>query len=402
MRARIAFRALISGGSLPGLARRAAALGAPRVRGERLRRSRSAASTRRASFWIVLAVATVLAVLALWRHWRWAFVALAAAALVPRGAGRARAARLGGRLVGVRRRRAGRRRDPGAGRRRRRGLRGDRRAAAAGPPARGRPRRVRARHRRRRRVADGRRAPRRRRDRRRRRRRRHGRWPSSATRSTRLHGVAAVRPAGAGPRLRRAGVWSSEWTPDDPLFDEFEPTGLAFAGDTAYASLGAHRPAGLGHARRRAPDARRPPAASAGSRRSRTGAEEVDGLRRRPDRGRSRRQRLHPAGRLRRPLARRASSPRWRPASARRATSPPTPAAPSTSPTPATAACTASTPTAASARSSAPRPSGAACGDGLDDPLALDPRRCTAVKALAVDRDGNLYMALQNVAMIVG
>jgi hypothetical protein len=39
---------------------------------------------------------------------------------------------------------------------------------------------------------------------------------------------------------------------------------------------------------------------------------------------------------------------------------------------------------------------------GLDDPLALDPRRCTAVKALAVDRAGNVYMALTNLAMIVG
>jgi hypothetical protein len=40
--------------------------------------------------------------------------------------------------------------------------------------------------------------------------------------------------------------------------------------------------------------------------------------------------------------------------------------------------------------------------DGLDDPLALDPSRCTAVKALAVDRAGNVYMALESVGMIVG
>ena len=39
---------------------------------------------------------------------------------------------------------------------------------------------------------------------------------------------------------------------------------------------------------------------------------------------------------------------------------------------------------------------------GLDDPLALDPRRCTAVKALAVDGAGNLYLALRNAGMIVG
>jgi len=41
-------------------------------------------------------------------------------------------------------------------------------------------------------------------------------------------------------------------------------------------------------------------------------------------------------------------------------------------------------------------------GRGLDDPLALDIRRCTGVRALAVDRDGNLYLALRGVAMIVG
>jgi hypothetical protein len=39
---------------------------------------------------------------------------------------------------------------------------------------------------------------------------------------------------------------------------------------------------------------------------------------------------------------------------------------------------------------------------GLDDPLALDPRRCTAVDRVAVDRAGNLYLALKNVGMIAG
>lgn len=39
---------------------------------------------------------------------------------------------------------------------------------------------------------------------------------------------------------------------------------------------------------------------------------------------------------------------------------------------------------------------------GLDDPLALDASRCTAVSALAVDRSGNLYLALENVGMILG
>jgi NHL repeat len=39
---------------------------------------------------------------------------------------------------------------------------------------------------------------------------------------------------------------------------------------------------------------------------------------------------------------------------------------------------------------------------GLDDPLALDVRRCLGVQALAVDREGNLYLALRGVARIVG
>jgi NHL repeat len=40
--------------------------------------------------------------------------------------------------------------------------------------------------------------------------------------------------------------------------------------------------------------------------------------------------------------------------------------------------------------------------NGLDDPLAHDPRRCTGVRAVTVDRAGNLYLALLNVAQIVG
>jgi sugar lactone lactonase YvrE len=39
---------------------------------------------------------------------------------------------------------------------------------------------------------------------------------------------------------------------------------------------------------------------------------------------------------------------------------------------------------------------------GGDEPLALDVRRCLGVKALAVDGDGNLYLALRGVARIVG
>jgi hypothetical protein len=41
-------------------------------------------------------------------------------------------------------------------------------------------------------------------------------------------------------------------------------------------------------------------------------------------------------------------------------------------------------------------------GRGLDDPLSLDIRSCIGVRALAVDREGNLYLALRSLAMIVG
>jgi hypothetical protein len=41
-------------------------------------------------------------------------------------------------------------------------------------------------------------------------------------------------------------------------------------------------------------------------------------------------------------------------------------------------------------------------GDGGDDPLALDVHSCTGVRALAADGDGNVYLALRGVAMVVG
>jgi hypothetical protein len=41
-------------------------------------------------------------------------------------------------------------------------------------------------------------------------------------------------------------------------------------------------------------------------------------------------------------------------------------------------------------------------GDSDYEPLALDPRRCTAVAALAADGDGNLYLALRGTGMVVG
>ena len=386
MRARIAFRALITAGLslawlgvlLPWERRESEASG--------FEESIGGFDASRL-FWIVLAVATVLAVLALWRHWRWAFVALAAAALVLVGLAvlELRASvDASSAFVSV---------VPGAGvilalvGAAAVVVRGDHRAAAAGPPARRRPCGVRARHRRRRRVAaddgrpdDGAIAD-------------AGDDPARAmaflgdTLYT-VHGSRLYAQPAPDRDYDAAGVWSSEWTPDDPLFDEFEPTGLAFAGDTAYVVARPHRPADLGHARRRAPDARGPPP-------------------------RERREPAIPDGRR---GGRRTSSP---------ARSRPVPTAASTScratpsPAGATAELTTLAPRFGAARDIATdargarlrrrhrqrpraphrprrqRPDGrrhrgrarAASSDGLDDPLALDPRRCTAVKALAVDRE---------------
>src|SRR4051812_23216887 len=40
--------------------------------------------------------------------------------------------------------------------------------------------------------------------------------------------------------------------------------------------------------------------------------------------------------------------------------------------------------------------------DGHDDPLTLDAARCTGVNALAADADGNVYLTLHSLAIVVG
>lgn len=40
--------------------------------------------------------------------------------------------------------------------------------------------------------------------------------------------------------------------------------------------------------------------------------------------------------------------------------------------------------------------------DGKDDPVPLDTHRCVGVRALAADADGNVYLALHSLAMVVG
>ena len=189
-------------------------------------------------FWIVLAVATVLAVLALWRHWRWAFIALAAAALVlvglavlelrasvdassafvsvVPGAGVilsliGSAALISGVIIALR--------PPllqlAAGLAAFALVTG---GAAAWPRDEGRPDDGE--------IADA------------------GDSPGRA-----MDFLGDTLYAAYGTRLYAqpspdreydaVGLWTSDWPPDDDLgFDEFQTNGLAFVGDTAYVSLG--------------------------------------------------------------------------------------------------------------------------------------------------------------------
>ncbi len=398
MRARIAFRGLIGAGLflawlgvlLPWERRESEASGFEETVGG-FEASRL--------FWIVLAVATVLAVLALWRHWRWAFVALAAAALVLvalavlelRGSVDASSA-----FVAV---------VPGAG-----VILGLIGAAAVvsgvivalRPPALQLAAGLAAFA-----VATGGAAA----------------WPTDDGRP----GDGAIADAGDdpapamaflgdtlysayGPRLYAqpapdrdydaAGVWSSEWTPDDPLFDEFDPNGLAFAGDTAYVSLGgvdrlvSVRPDGEHRTLVARPRERREPPVP-------RGAEEVEDFVAGPIAA-------GPDGSIY--ILQGDSVARWR--SGELTTLAPRFGAAQDIATDARGAIYVAD--TGNGRVHRIDPDGGVrtlvgteaergcVGDGLDDPLELDPRRCTAVKALAVDRKGNVYMALENAAMIVG
>ncbi len=398
MRARIAFRALITAGLslawlgvlLPWERRESEASGFDESIGG-LDASRL--------FWIVLAVATVLAVLALWRHWPWAFVALAAAALVLVGLAvlELRASvDASSAFVAV---------EPGAGVIL--GLIGAAAVvsgviialrppalqlaaglaafavvtggAAAWPTDDGRPGGGA--------IADA------------------GDDPARAmaflgdTLYT-LHGSRLYAQPAPDRDYDAAGVWSSEWTPDDPLFDEFEPTGLAFAGDTAYASLGrigrlvTVTPDGEHRTLVARPRERREPAIPAG-------AEEVDDFLAGPIAA-------GPDGSVY--ILQGDSVARWR-AGELTTLAPRFGAARDIATDARGAVYVADT---GNGRVHRIDPDGGVrtlvgteaerrcVSRGLDDPLALDPRRCTAVKALAVDGEGNVYMALQNAAMIVG
>jgi NHL repeat len=407
LKARIAFRALIGAGLflawlgllLPWELWRAEAKSPSAIGADG---SVGGFDTSRA-FWIVLAVATVLAVLALWRHWRWAFVALAVAALglvvlavreigatleatsafvsVGPGAGvilalvgaaalvaavivalRPPALQLGAGLAAFALATGG---------------------AAAWPQADGRPGEEA--------IADFADDP----------------APAMAFLGDalyRLDGAELMAQPAHEREYRAVGVWTSEWSPDDLRFDDFAAAGLAFAGETAYIALGGidrlisitpdgeHR---ILAARRPDREREEPPipdgedaqvvedfvagpvaAGPDGSvyvlqgdsvarwldGRLTTLAPRFDGARDIAvdarggvyvaDTGNGRVHRIDPDGSVRTIVG-----------------------------TEAERDCV---------------------GRGLDDPLALDPRRCTAVKALAVDRTGNVYMALKNAAMVAG
>lgn len=353
-------------------------------------------------FWIALAVATVLAALALWRHWRWAFVALAAVALVlmavavldlratvdatspfvavTPGAGVilsliGSAALVSGVIVALR---------PPALQ-----LAGGLAAfalvtggAAAWPQDEGRPDDGE--------IADA-----------------AGPAQTMAFLGDTLYTTYGTRLYARPPEREydAAGLWTSDWPPEDDLgFDEFQTNGLAFAGDTAYVSLGrvdrliSVTPDG----EHRTLVARRP------DRELRDPAL--------PDGEDTEVTRDFFAGRV-------AAGPdgsvyvvqgdhvvRWH--DGRLTTLPPRfGGATDIAVDGRGAIYVADAPNGrvhridpnGSVRTVVGTEAARNCVEnGLDDPLAHDPRRCTGVRAIAVDRAGNLYLALLNVAQIVG
>lgn len=211
-----------------------------------------------------------------------------------------------------------------------------------------------------------------------------------------------AKPA-PGREYDAAGVWSSDWSPADDLrFDDFAVSGLAFAGETAYVSLGA-----IDRLIAITPDGEHRTLAARPLDREREepaipeGTQVVDGF-------------------VGGPLATGSdgsvyvlqgdSFARWR--DGRLNTLAPRFSGASDIATDARGAVYVAD--TGNGRVHRIEPNGSVrtlvgteaepgcVGDGLDDPLALDPRRCTAVRALAVDRAGNVYLALKNVAMIAG
>ena len=352
-------------------------------------------------FWIVLAVATVPAILVLWRPWRWAFVALAVAALglvvlavreigatvdatsafvsVTPGAGVilalvGAAALLAAVIVALR--------PPllqlGAGLAAFALVTG---GAAAWPQDDGRPPEGA--------IADFADDP--------------GRIMAFQDDTLYLiFGDELVAQPTPDRQYPAAGIWTSEWSPDDPRFDDFAAGGLAFAGDVAFVSLG-----GIDRLVSITPDGERemlvarPPVRRRGEPAIPGGTQIAEDFL---------------AGRL-------AAGPdgsvyvlqgdavaRWR-AGRLDTMAPRFDSARDIATDAQGALYVADTGNGrvhrvdpdGSVRTLVGTEARPGCVErGLDDPLALDPTRCTAVKALAADRDGTVYLALKNVGMIVG
>jgi hypothetical protein len=398
LRARIAFRALIGAGLL--LAWVGLLLPWERWRAETtgLDGSVDGFDASRA-FWIILAVVTVIAAVALWRHWRWAFVALALAALplvwlVVRAMGASVEATSAFVAVG-----------PGAGAilsligavaliaavivalrppalQLAAGLAvfalvtG---GAAAWPQEDGRP-------------GDGAIAD----------------VVDDSGRTMAFQGETLYIVRGGqlfawpapGREYGALGVWSSEWSSDDPLFNDFRVNGLAFAGATAYVALGlldrlvSLTPAGERRTLVARPPVRDEPALPRGT-------QEVEDFVAGPVAA-------GPDGSVY--VVQGNAVARWR--DGRLQTLPPRFGGVEAVATDARGALYVAD--TANGRVHRVDPDGGVetvvgteaeprCVQrGLDDPLALDPRRCTAVDRVAVDRAGNLYLALKNVGMIAG
>ena len=395
MRARIAFRALIAAGLF--LAWLGLFLPWERREGESV-----GGFDASQAFWIALTVATVLAVLALWRQWRWAFVALAAVALVlvavavlelrstvdatspfvsvVPGAGVimaliGAAAVVAGVIIALR--------PPAlqlaAGLAAFALVTG---GAAAWPQDEGRPDEGQ--------IADA-----------------AGPAQAMAFLGDTLYttyGTELYAQPGPEREYDAAGLWPSDWPPQDEFeFDRFQTNGLAFAGDTAYLSLGrvdrliSVTPDGEHRvlvARQPDPE-RRDPALPDGDtevRRDFFAGPVAAG----------------PDGSIYVVQGDRVA--RWR--DGRMTTLPPRfGGATDIAVDVRGAVYVADTRNGRVHRidpngsvhtvvgTGAPRN---CVENGLDDPLAHDPRRCTGVRAIAVDRAGNLYLALLNAAQIVG
>jgi hypothetical protein len=218
----------------------------------------------------------------------------------------------------------------------------------------------------------------------------------------RLDGAEMVAQPAPDREYGAVGLWNREWSPDDLDFDDFTPTGLAFADGIAYVSLGGiDRLIAIAPNGERRMLAARPPDREREEPALPDGTQVVDGFHAGPVA-------TGPDGSVY--VLQGHSVARWRP-DGLQTLAPRFGGATDIAADARGAVYVADTGNGRVHRVDLDGGVHTVVGTeaerdcvnrGLDDPLALDPRRCTAVRALAVDRAGNLYLALKNVAMIVG